>query len=120
MDLQHFKTEVLIIKNPMFYQNVHLEAFNILIQDGRWIPLVFGAIERVVNEYFLRLCELDWDYLRDSSAPKLKQYNSYKNIYFTGLKDADVCFVKQVADEIENEIRLAADETLLSLDNQEE
>lgn len=106
------KTEVLIIKNPMFYKEISTEAFEILIKDGRWIPLVFGAIERVVQEHFYQLCELDWDYLRDNNADKLKDYTQFKTIYYIGLNQEQAQYVNQIANQIEEEIKIAAEETL--------
>ncbi len=114
------KTEVLIVKNPMYYKEVSPEAFDALITDGRWIPLVFGAIEHVVQEHFYQLCELDWDYLRDANAESLKTYGNYKTIYYTGLNAEQVAFVQQVADQIEEEVKFGAEETLKSQESAEE
>ena len=114
------KTEVLIIKNPMRYKHLAPKAFDALIGDGRWIPLVFGAVEKVVNEHFFELCELDWDYLREASDEIQKNYVNYKSLYHKGLNETQKKFVQQVADEIEEEIRFAAEDVLNSIQNSEE
>ena len=55
------KTEVLIVKNPFYYKELAPEAYERLMESGgKWIPLVFGVVEKVVSEHFLKLCELDW------------------------------------------------------------
>lgn len=114
------KTEVLIIKNPMYYKYLAPEAFEALIGDGRWIPLVFGAVEKIVNAHYFELCELDWDYLREASESVLQTHTNYKSLYHLGLDGSQETFVQQVADEIEEEIRLAAEDMLNSLENPED
>lgn len=113
------QTEILIVKNSLIYQEVAPDAFQTLIADGSWIPLVFGAVETVVNRHFFQLCELDWDYLRDD-APKLDSaYSTYKTLYFKGLSDEQRRFAEQVADEIEEEIRANAAEALAAKNSDE-
>lgn len=104
----------------MRYKHLAPEAFDALIGDGRWIPLVFGAVEKVVNEHFFDLCELDWDYLREESDDVRKKYVNYKTLYHIGLDEAQEKFVQQVADEIEEEVRLAAEDVLNSIQNSED
>lgn len=113
------KTEVLIVKNPMFYKDVAPEAFEVLINDGRWIPLVFGAVERIVNENFFKLCELDWDYLREATPEIVANYKKYKSIYSIGLDQDQDLFVQNVANQIEEEIIAAATETLATQNSPE-
>ncbi|MBQ9873039.1 MAG: hypothetical protein IJM30_01110 [Thermoguttaceae bacterium] len=108
------KTEVLIVKNPMFYKDLAPTAFEALIPDGRWIPLAFGAIEKVVQDHFFALCELDWDYLREPPESLGAEYQNYKSLYFRGLDDAQTEFVQKVADQIEEEIKEAAEAALLA------
>ena len=114
------KTEVLIIKNPLFYQNLAPEAFEVLIADGSWIPLVFGVIEAAVQRHFFQLCELDWDYLRDAPEKLDSTYSSYKTFYFKGLDDQQRLFVQQIADEIEEEVKANAAEALAAKETQDE
>jgi len=114
------KTEVLIVKNPSFYRSLAPEAFQTLIQDGSWIPLVFSSVQKVVEAHFLELCELDWDYIREIDDEKKKSYVNYKSIYSFGLNEEQERFVRQVADEIEREIKLATEETLRAKEENEE
>ncbi len=114
------KTEVLIVKNPAFYRSLAPEAFQVLIQDGTWIPLVFNAVQRVVEARYFDLCELDWDYIREIDDEKKKTYVNYKSIYSVGLNEKQGAFVRQVADEIEQEITLAAEEALRAKEENEE
>lgn len=114
------QTEILIVKNPLFYQNLAPEAFQSLIADGSWIPLVFGAVESVVQRHFFQLCELDWDYLRDDRQDLADAYTCYKSISFKGLDAEQEIFAKQVADEIEEEIKANAAEALAAKEAQDE
>ncbi len=114
------QTEILIVKNPLFYQNVAPEAFQVLIADGTWIPLVFGAVEMIVQRHFLQLCELDWDYLREEPNDLGQDYRSYKSLYFKGLNDQQELFARQVADEIEEEIKANAEQALAAKEAQNE
>lgn len=114
------QTEILIVKNPLFYQNVAPEAFQVLIADGMWIPLVFGAVEMIVQRHFLQLCELDWDYLREEPNDLGQDYRSYKSLYFKGLNDQQELFARQVADEIEEEIKANAEQALAAKEAQNE
>ncbi len=113
------QTEVLIVKNPLSYQHVVPEAFQALIANGSWIPLAFGAVEAVVQRHFFRLCELDWDYLRDDGDKLDSSYANYKTLYFRGLDDEQRKFAEQVADEIEEEIRANALEALAAKEAEE-
>ncbi|MBR4834079.1 MAG: hypothetical protein IKU86_07095 [Thermoguttaceae bacterium] len=113
------QTEILIVKNPLFYQHVAPDAYQALIGDGSWIPLVFGAIEAVVQRRFFQLCELDWDYLRDDAAKLAEPYSNYKTLYFRGLNEEQRKFAEQVADEIEEEIRANAAEALAAKEAEE-
>lgn len=112
-------TEILIVKNPLFYQNLAPEAFDTLIADGSWIPLVFGAVEIVVQRHFFQLCELDWDYLREEPEKLAPAYSSYKTVYFKGLNAQQELFAQQVADEIEEEIKANAAEALAAKEAQD-
>ena len=114
------KTEVLIAKNPLLYQNLAPEAFQVLIADGAWIQLVFGVIESAVQRHFFQLCELDWDYLRDAPENLEASYSSYKTFFFKGLNEEQRLFIQQVADEIEEEIRANASEALAAKEAQNE
>ncbi len=114
------RTEILIVKNPLFYQNLAPEAFQTLIPNGSWIPLVFGAVESVVQRHFFQLCELDWDYLRDPQPNLGDAYSCYKSIFFKGLNAQQETFARQVADEIEEEIKANAAEALAAKASQDE
>lgn len=114
------QTEILIIKNPLLYQDLAPEASRRLLADGTWIPLVFGAVEAVVQRYFFQLCELDWDYLRDQPQKLDNSYTSYKSIFFKGLNEEQIRFAEQVADEIEEEIKASAAEALAAKETQNE
>ena len=114
------QTEILIAKNPLLYQSVAPEAFETLIADGSWIPLVFGAVESVVQRHFFQLCELDWDYLREEPEKLASAYSSYKTVYFKGLDDRQTLFAKEVADEIEEEIKANAEQALAAKESQDE
>lgn len=114
------QTEILIIKNPMFYQDLAPEAFATLIADGSWIPLVFGSVESVVQRHFLQLCELDWDYLREEPEKLADVYSSYKTVYFKGLNEQQELFAKEVADEIEEVVKANAAEALAAKEAQNE
>lgn len=107
------KTEIIIVKNPFFYKDVAPDAFQATSEDGSWIPLVFQAVETVVNRHFMALCELDWDYLRNNQELS-NEYSIYKGVYHRGLDDEQRRFAESVADEIETEIRAAGEEVLLS------
>ena len=113
-------TEILIVKNPLFYQNLAPEAFDTLIADGSWIPLVFGAVEIVVQRHFFQLCELDWDYLRDAPQNLDVAYSNYKSLYFKGLDADQESFARQVAEEIEEEVTANAAQALAAKKSQEE
>ena len=91
------QTEILIAKNPMFYQHLAPDAFQALIGDGSWIPLVFCAVESVVQRHFLQLCELDWDYLREEPEKLDKAYTAYKTVYFKGLDAQQTLFAQEVS-----------------------
>lgn len=114
------QTEILIVKNPLLYQDLAPEASRLLLTDGSWIPLVFGAVETVVQRHFFQLCELDWDYLRDKPQDLDATYVSYKSLYFKGLNDEQTCFAQQVADEIEEEIKANAAEALAAKESSNE
>ena len=114
------KTEILIVKNPLFYQNLAPEAFQTLIGDGTWIPLVFGAVESIVQRYFFQLCELDWDYLREDPEKLAPTYSFYKAVYFKGLNAQQEFFVKQVADEIEEEVKANAAQAFAAKESSED
>ncbi len=114
------QTEILIVKNPLFYQELAPEAFQTLIADGSWIPLVFGAVESVVQRHFFQLCELDWDYWRDVQQDLDDVYTRYKSISYKGLNTEQENFAKQVADEIEEEIKANAAEALAAKESQNE
>jgi hypothetical protein len=114
------QTEILIVKNPMFYQHLAPEAFQTLIADGSWIPLVFGAVESVVQRHFLQLCEIDWDYLREEPEKLAPVYSSYKTVYFKGLDANQKLFAQEVADEIEEEIKANAAQALAAKESQDE
>ncbi len=114
------QTEILIAKNPMFYQHLAPEAFQALIGDGSWIPLVFCAVESVVQRHFLQLCELDWDYLREEPEKLADAYTSYKTVYFKGLNAQQELFAKEVADEIEEEVKANAAQALAAKEEQNE
>ena len=113
--MPHEKSEVLIVKNPMFYKDLNQEAFNALIVDGRWIPLVFGAIEKVVEANFMELCEIDWDYLRVDPDATPDVYKNYKSVFYKGLDENQKKRVCEIADQIEEEIQAAAIDALVSL-----
>ncbi len=109
------KTEVLIVKNPFYYKELAPEAYERLMESGgKWIPLVFGVVEKVVSKHFLKLCELDWDYIREPDDIAKATYVNYKSIYHTGLDCEQEKFVCSVADEIEEELKCAAAEALES------
>ena len=114
------QTEILVVKNPLFYQNLAPEAFQKLIADGSWLPLVFGAVETVVQRHFFQLCELDWDYAREEPEKLASAYTSYKSVFFKGLDDQQKLFAQQVADEIEEEIKANAAQALAAKEEQNE
>ncbi|MBR2003788.1 MAG: hypothetical protein IKK39_00975 [Thermoguttaceae bacterium] len=114
------QTEILIVKNPLLYQDLAPEASRLLLADGSWIPLVFGAVESVVQRHFFQLCELDWDYLRDKPQNLAPTYISYKSLYFKGLDNEQTRFAQQVADEIEEEIKANAAEALAAKESSNE
>lgn len=114
------QTEILIVKNPLFYQNLDSNAFQTLIADGSWIPLVFGVVESVVQRHFLQLCELDWDYLREEPEKLAPVYTPYKSVFFKGLDANQELFARQVADEIEEEIKANAAEALAARESRNE
>lgn len=96
--------EVLILKNPMSYRDVDSESFDLLIKDGVWIPIVFNTLKSVVENHFYDLCDLNWDYaLTESQIPEA--YGRYKTLYYDGLNEEQIAFVRMVADEIEEELR---------------
>lgn len=113
-------TEILIVKNPLLYQELAPEASRLLLTDGTWIPLVFGAVETVVQRHFFQLCELDWDYLRDKPQELDAAYSTYKSLYFKGLNAEQTRFAQQVADEIEEEIKANAAEALAAKESSNE
>lgn len=114
------QTEILIVKNPLFYQNLVPEAFQVLIADGSWIPLVFSAVESVVQRHFFQLCELDWDYSREEPEKLAAAYSTYKSIFYKGLDSQQELFAQQVADEIEEEIKANAAQALAAKESQDE
>ena len=114
------QTEILIVKNPLLYQDLAPEASRLLLADGSWIPLVFGAVESVVQRHFFQLCELDWDYLRDAPEKLDSAYSSYKSLFYKGLNDEQTRFAVQVADEIEEEIKANAAEALAAKESSNE
>ncbi len=112
------KTEIIIVKNPFFYKDVAPNAFQATSEDGSWIPLVFQAVETVVNRHFMALCELDWDYLRNDQ--KLSdEYFNYKGVYHRGLDNEQRRFAESVANEIEAEIRAASEDVLAAKESDE-
>ena len=113
------KTEVLILRNPLYYKVAAPEAFEIMIKDGSWLPLVFGVLRAVVDRHFFELCELNWDYINvESKAPE--DYVNYKSCYSKNLNAEQTAFVQSVADEIESALAVAARETLASRESQDE
>ncbi|MCF0233421.1 MAG: hypothetical protein HUK22_00420 [Thermoguttaceae bacterium] len=110
---------VIIVKNPFFYEYLAPEAHRRLMKDGSWIPLVFGAIEGVVERHYFELCELDWDYCRDvESVPA--EYERFKSVFALSLNEAGRALVERVADEIETEIRANAEAALENARESEE
>ena len=97
-------TEVLILNHPAAYREVDSESFDLLIQDGMWIPILLNTLKTVVENHFYELCDLNWDYAREESAAP-ENYARYKNLFYTGLNDDQIAFVRTVADEIEEELR---------------
>ena len=96
--------EVLILKNPMSYRDVDSESFDLLIKDGVWIPIVFNTLKSVVENHFYDLCDLNWDYaMTESQIPET--HGRYKTLYYVGLNEEQIAFVRMVADEIEEELR---------------
>lgn len=114
------KTEILIVKNPLFYQDLAPDAFQTLIANGTWIPLVFGAVESVVQRHFFQLCELDWDYLREDPEKLASTHTSYKSVFYKGLDSQQEIFAKQTADEIEEEIKANAAQALAAQESSED
>ncbi|MDO5308673.1 MAG: hypothetical protein Q4G03_04170 [Planctomycetia bacterium] len=112
-------TEALIINNPMYYRDLAPDAFDLLIQDGTWIPVVLNSVKNVVERHFFPLCELNWDYLRNETrAPE--NYSNYKMIHHIGLNEEQCKLVRLVADEIETEILTVAQETVNAKNAQED
>ena len=88
----------------MSYRDVDSESFDLLIKDGVWIPIVFNTLKSVVENHFYDLCDLNWDYaLTESQIPEA--YGRYKTLYYDGLNEEQIAFVRMVADEIEEELR---------------
>ncbi len=107
------RTEVLIIKNPFFYKDLAVDAYDYFMSyGGRWIPIVFGVIEKIVKSHFLDLCELDWDYIKEADETIQKTHRSYKSIFYKGLNPQQEQFIRDVADEIEQELKTTAQEAL--------
>ena len=111
--MQENFTEVLILNNPIAYRDVDPSSFDALIKDGTWIPIVLNTLRAVVERHYFELCDLNWDYLRDENqAPE--NYQRYKTAFYTGLNGERAEFLHTVVDEIENELRRAANEAILA------
>lgn len=107
------KTEVLILRSPIYHKVAAPEAFDVMIQDGSWLPLLFGVIKSVVDRHFFDLCELNWDYVNnESDVPE--GYVNYKSCYSKNLNEEQTRFIENFADELEEELAQAARESLES------
>ncbi len=113
------QTEVLILRNPFYHKIAAPEAFDVMIKDGSWLPLLFGVIQSVVERHFFELCDLNWDYVNNESEVP-EGYANYKAFYSKNLSDEQIRFVKSVADELEEDIATAARETLAARENEGE
>ena len=108
-------TEVLILRNPLYYKVAEPDAFEVMIKDGSWLPLLFGVLRAVIDRHFFELCELNWDYINaDTKVPEGEGFVNYKCVFAKNLNEDQTRFVQSVADEIESELALAARETLAS------
>ena len=113
------QTEVLILRSPIYHKVAAPEAFDVMIKDGSWLPLLFGVIQSVVERHFFELCDLNWDYVNnESDVPE--GYVYYKAFYSKNLNDERTRFVRSVADELEKELASAARETLAARENEGE
>ncbi|MGI6401670.1 MAG: hypothetical protein ACOX0A_06110 [Thermoguttaceae bacterium] len=100
-------TEVLILRNPLYYKVAAPAEFEIMIEDGTWLPLVFGVVRAVVEQHFFELCELDWDYVHvEEKIPE--GFVRYKSCFSKNLNAEQSALVQTVADEIEEAIAAAA------------
>ena len=113
------QTEVLILRNPIYHKVSAPEAFDVMIKDGSWLPLLFGVIRSVVERHFFELCDLNWDYVNNESDVPEGYVNS-KAFYFKNLNEEQTRFVTGLADELEEDIATAARETLASRENEGE
>lgn len=112
-------TEVLILRSPIFHKTAAPVAFDVMIQDGSWLPLLFGVISSVVERHFFELCELDWDYVNnESDVPD--GYVQYKSCFSKNLNEEQTRFVEKFADELEEELAAAAQESLAARENENE
>ncbi len=112
-------TEVLILRSPIFHKTAAPAAFDVMIQDGSWLPLLFGVISSVVERHFFELCELDWDYVNnESDVPD--GYVQYKSCFSKNLNEEQTRFVEKFADELEEELTAAAQESLAARENENE
>ena len=108
---QNTETEVLILRNPIAYKNIAPDAFQELIKDGTWIPLVFGVLKAVIDNYFFDLCELNWDYV-DNEEKVPAHYLRTQTLFSANLSPEQETFIQKIAREIEEELKIAAQETL--------
>ena len=110
-------TEVLILRNPLAYRNIAPDAFQELIKDGTWIPLVFGVLKAVIDNHFFDLCELNWDYV-DNEDKVPAHYLRTKYLFSANLSPEQESFIQSIATEIEEELKIAALETLENKQNE--
>lgn len=114
---QKIETEVLILRNPIAYKDIEPTAFEELIKDGTWIPLVFGVLKAVVDNHFFDLCELNWDYV-DNEEKVPSHYLRTKFLFSSNLSPEQETFIQTIATEIEEELKIAAQETLENKQNE--
>ncbi|MGN0911597.1 MAG: hypothetical protein ACI4NV_09335 [Thermoguttaceae bacterium] len=108
---QNTETEVLILRNPIAYKDIAPDAFQELIKDGTWIPLVFGVLKAVIDNHFFDLCELNWDYVENVEKVPA-HYLRTKTLFSANLSPEQETFIQKIATEIEEELKIAAQETL--------
>ena len=113
------QTEVLILRNPFYHKVAAPEAFDVMIKDGSWLPLLFGVIQSVVERHFFELCDLNWDYVNNESEVP-EGYVNYKAFYCKNLNEEQTRFIESVANELEEELAVAARETLAARENEGE
>ncbi len=114
---QNIETEVLILRNPIAYKDIEPVAFENLIKDGTWIPLVFGVLKAVIDKHFFDLCELNWDYV-DNEEKVPSHYLRTKFLFSSNLSSEQETFIQNIAIEIEEELKIAAQETLKNKQNE--